>query len=251
MVRLIVAAALATALTTIGLAQAPRPLPDRAAFFKATQDNLARAQREQGRYAYKERRTELHTNPFGRIGTDGILVYDVKPGPEAGVSSRTLLEKDGKKVTDARPERQEPRQRRQSASSMDDVVSTLNFVMDRRETRDGRDLIVVMFAAKPDARPETREGRLAKIFTGSIFVDETAREVGRVEGTAIDSMSYGLGMIARLNEGTRVTLVREPVEGGIWLPTSIRLAGEGRAIVFRKLNVDFAIDWYDYKLAKN
>ena len=143
--------------------------------FKATQDNLARAQREQGRYAYKERRTELHTNPFGRMGTDGVVVYDVTPGPEPGVVYRTLLEQDGVKVPDAKPERQERRERRQSRSSIDDVVATLNFVLDRREVRDGRETIVVTFAAKPDARPETREGRLAKLFTGSIWVDEAAQ----------------------------------------------------------------------------
>jgi len=57
-------------------------------------------------------------------------------------------------------------------------------------------------------------------------------------------------MIARLNEGTRVSLVREPVEGGVWLPTSIRFNGQGRAVLFRKLNIDLAIDWYDYKLAR-
>jgi hypothetical protein len=246
--RLLAVVALAAVLTTIGEAQAPRPLPDRTTFFKATQDNLARAQREQWQYAYKERRTELHTNPFGRIGTDGVVVYEVTPGPEPSVFYRTLLEKDGKPVTDAKPERQERRQRRQSRSTVDDVADTLSFVMDRRETRDGHDVIVVTFAAKADARPETREGRLAKLFAGSILVDEAAREVQRVDAVANDSMSFGLGMIARLNKGTRVTLVREPVEGGIWLPTSVRFVGEGRAMLFRKLNVDFAIDWYDYRL---
>jgi hypothetical protein len=55
-------------------------------------------------------------------------------------------------------------------------------------------------------------------------------------------------MIARLNAGTRVTLLRDQVEGGIWLPTSIRFKGEGRAVLFRKLNVDLAIDWFDYRL---
>jgi len=241
------AAALAVALTVNGEAQGQRPLPDRDALFKATQENLARAQREQGRYAYKERRTELHTNPFGRLGTDGVVVYEITPGPEPGVVYRTLRERDGVKVSDAEPERQESRERRQSRSSIDDVIDTLSFMVDRREVRDGREMIVVTFAAKPDARPQTREGRLAKLFTGSIYVDEGAREVSRVEGMAIDSISYGLGMIARLNEGTRVAVVREPVEGGVWLPTSIRFTGEGRAVLFRKLTVDLKIDWYDYK----
>ena len=61
---------------------------------------------------------------------------------------------------------------------------------------------------------------------------------------------FQASIIARLNEGTRVSLVREPVEGGIWLPTSIRFNGQGRAVLFRKLNVDLAIDWYDYKRVK-
>jgi hypothetical protein len=228
--------------------QAPRPLPDRAALFKATQENLARAQREQGRYAYKERRTELHTNPFGRIGTgDETLVYDVTPGPQPGVVYRTLLEKDGAKVANAKPERQERRERAQSRSSIDDVVATLDFVMQRRESVDGRDAIVVTFAPKANARPQTREGKLAKIFTGTIWIDEAASEVIRVEGTATDSMSYGLGVIARLNNGTKVTLTRQPVDGGLWLPTSIRIVGAGRAMLFRKLTVDFAVDWFDYR----
>ena len=244
---LVATGTLAAALAVTGEAQSPRPLPDREALFRATQENLARAQREQGRYSYRERRTELHTNPFGRLGTDGVVVYSVTPGPEPDVVYRTLLEKDGVKVANAKPERQERRERRQFRSSIDDVVDTLNFSVDRREVRDGRDTIVVTFAAKPDARPQTREGRLAKLFTGSIYVDEAASEVSRVEGVAIDSISFGFGMIARLNEGTRVSLVREPVEGGIWLPTSIRFTGEGRAILFRKLNVDLKIDWYDYK----
>lgn len=251
MTRLLIATGtLAAALSVSGDAQTPRPLPDRDALFKATQENLARAQREQGRYAYKERRTELHTNPFGRLGTDGVVVYEVTPGPEPGVVYRTLLEKEGVKVADAKPERQENRIRRQFRSSIDDVVDTLNFEVDRREVRDGREMIVVTFSAKPGADPETREGRLAKVFTGSIYVDETAHEVSRVEGMSIDSISFGLGMIARLSEGSRVTLVRQPVEGGIWLPTSIRFVGEGRAVLFRKLNVDLKIDWYDYKRVK-
>ena len=248
MARLFVAAAIAVALIVSGRAQSGRPLPDREALFKATQENLARAQREQGRYAYKERRTELHTNPFGRIGTGGERVYDVTPGPEPGVVFRTLLEKDGEKIADPKPERQDRRERGQSRRAIDDVLDTLQFAIDRRERRDGRDTIVVTFAAKPDARPQTREGRLAKAFKGSIWVDEAAHEVLRVEGVASDSMSFGFGVVARLNEGTQATLTREPVEGGIWLPTAIRLMGDGRAMLFRKLNVDFAIDWYDYRI---
>lgn len=247
---IVATAAALIVLTAAGGAQTPRPLPDRDSLFKATQDNLARAQAEQSRYAYKERRSDIHTNPFGRIGTDGTSLYEVTPGPEAGVFFRRLLEKDGGKVDDAKPEKQDRRQRPQARSGLDDVVATLDFVMDRRETRDGRDQIAVKFTAKPNARPQTREGRLAKIFMGTIWVDEEAREVSRVDAITTDDLTYGFGVIARLNEGTKVTLIRERVDEHIWLPTSIRFVGDGRAILFRKLNVDFGIDWFDYRKAR-
>jgi hypothetical protein len=150
-------------------------------------------------------------------------------------------------VTNAKAERQDRRVRAPARSPIQEVIDTLEFVIQRREIVDGRDTIVVTFAPRPEARPQTREGKLAKIFTGSIWIDEAANEVLRVEGTATDSMSFGFGVIARLNEGTRVTLTRQPVDGTLWLPTSIRFLGEGRAMLFRKLNIDFAIDWFDYR----
>jgi len=95
--------------------------------------------------------------------------------------------------------------------------------------------IVFTFTPKPDAEPETREGRIAKSFSGSIWVDEVAREVIRIDAKAVDTISFGFGLVARLNEGSTVTLHRQPIENGLWLPTSIRFAGEGRALLLRSI----------------
>jgi hypothetical protein len=235
-------------------AQDGRPLPDHNAFVRATRDNLLKSQREQFNYAYKERRTEFHVNPFGRVGTGGVEGFEVTPIEKGTVILRRLIERDGKPVTDGDVDRikvKEEQRREGRRTSMDDVVAMLTFTMDRREKLQGRDTIVIKFTPKPEASPETREGRLAKAFTGSAWVDEAAREVIRVEATAVDSISFGFGLIARLNEGTTVTLTREPINGPTWLPTSIRFAGEGRALLLRKLNVDQRIEWSEYKKVLN
>lgn len=225
-----------------------RDLPDEEPFFEATRENMARANREQHRYAYKERRTELHTNPFGRLGTGDVVLYDVTPGPEPGVTFRRLLEKNGQPVPDSKPERQERRIRAQAVSSVDDTVAALTFAIDRREVVEGRRMIVVRFEPKKDARPQTREGKLAKAFKGLIWVDEDAREVSRVEATAVGDLSYGFGLLARLNRGGVVTLTRERIEERIWLPTSITFRGNGRALLaIRKLTIDFAVEWFEYR----
>jgi hypothetical protein len=226
------------------------PLPEVEPFFAAVRENLARAQRDQDRFAYKERRTEFHMNPFGRLGTGGTRVYEVVPGPDDTTFTRRLIERDGMPVAGEIERRQRSRNRADRPSGrrgVDDVVATLDFRMDRREDRDGRSMIAITFAPKPDARPRTREGRMARVFAGTIWVDEQAREVESVEATAIDDMTVGFGVVARLNEGTKASLTRRAVADGLWLPTSIRLTGQGRAMLFRKLNVDYAIEWFDYR----
>ena len=224
------------------------PLPDEEPFYSAVRENMARANREQFRYAYKERRTELHTNPFGRLGTGDVLLFDVKPGPSPGVTFRTLLAKNGNPVPDSKPERQERRARTDGPSAVDDTVAALQFSIARRDTVDGHRAIVVRFAPRDDSRPQTREGKLAKMFSGLIWVDEAAREVIRVEATAIDDLSYGFGLLARLRKGSVVTLTRDRIDDYIWLPTSVKFKGDGRALLaLRKLTIDFAVEWFDYR----
>ena len=227
-----------------------KPLPDPSAFFAAVRENLARAGRSQDLFTYKERRTQIHMNPFGRIGTGGTVVYEVTPNIDGPGGTRRLLERDGKRIVDGEVETFGQRRRRdraQSPSAIQDTAAMLDFAIDRRVVVDGRGAIVVTFTPKRDAKPATREGRLARAFTGTIWIDEAEAEVTRVEATAIDSISYGYGLLARLNKGTVVTLLRERVEEGLWLPTSIRFQGEGRALLLRRLNVDFGIEWFDYR----
>ena len=233
------------------VAQEP-PLPDRDAFFADTKANLLKSQREQVHYAYRERRTDLHTNPFGKLGTDGSRVFDVTPGSTPGVFYRTLIERNGHPVTGGTPERVEGRRRdrpasRTGRSPIDDALETLEFRIERREQVDGRSAIVVAFAPKPDADPDTREGKLAREFKGEVRVDEAAREVMRVDAVAVDDLTFGFGLVARMNEGTRVTMTRQKVDAIAWLPTLVRFMGEGRAMLFRKLVLDYRVEWSDYR----
>jgi hypothetical protein len=234
-------------LISLGAAAQETPLPDSATFFTATRENLAKAAQAQDGFAYKERRTELHMNPFGRLGTGGVRVSQMTPSGEPGVYHKLLLERDGVKVADARPERVERRRRPEGRSSMEDAASAMTFTMDRRERIDGRDVILVRFEPKAGAKPQTREGRVAAVLKGTIWVDEAQREVVRAEATAIDDVSYGFGMIAKLRTGATMSLTRAPADGGIWLPTSLRFSGEGTALMFRKLTVKHVIEWFDYQ----
>src|SRR5262245_15615852 len=73
-----------TAITRSQDTPAAPPLPDRESFLAETRQNLERSRRD-SLWAYTERRTELHMNPFGRVGSGDAgetTAYQVTPSPD-------------------------------------------------------------------------------------------------------------------------------------------------------------------------
>lgn len=252
-----------------------RPLPDPEAFYRRVRENLTRAERLAHLYTYNEKRTDIHTNPFGKLGTDGTSLFEVYPSPTRRLVYRRLVERNGKPVSERELAEQDRQYRvrvsdalRESASStsdqqfleqqseaarqrqqraIEDVIETLQFQIKGRATHEGASAIVVTFTPKPQARPQTRQGRTAQKFAGTIWVDEAALEVMRVEARSMDDITYGGGLVARLDEGTTATVTRRRVADDVWMPTALTLSGRGRAVLFRRLVVDYSIEWFDYR----
>ncbi len=89
---------------------------------------------------------------------------------------------------------------------------------------------------------------MAQRFAGTVWIHEAAGEVMRVEATSIDSISFGLGLLARLGKGTEATLTGRAVEPDLWMPTQLTLKGRGRAALFlRSLEFDYSAVWFDYR----
>jgi hypothetical protein len=266
--------ALAVGACAIAAVRAQAPLPDTDSVLQAARENLARAQQLAHHYAYKERRTDLHMNPFGRMGMGDTRVTQVYPAPNPRLSYRRVIERNGtpasaedlarqdaeyrQKVADVKRrlareddedrvsrERDEAIARRRAQMMIADVVDTLKFEVVRREVRDGAPTVVVRFEARPDARPVTRQGRIARVFRGTLWIHETAREVMRVEARAFDDVAFG-GFVAKLYEGTQAVLVREEIDPGVWMPTRVKLDGEARAL-FRRTKIDFLVEWFHYQ----
>jgi hypothetical protein len=266
----------AVAACVVTHAQEPRPLPAMNALFKAVQDNLIRAERVDFQYAFRERRTDFHTNPFGKLGTDGVSVAEVYPSATPALTYRRVVERDGVALTAeqlaeqdleyqerasevlSRLAAEEPDARRRREAEAEraaergqrriaDVIGALQFGIQGRTVHEGVPAVIVTFTPKPGAKPETRQGRIAQKFAGTALIDEAAMEVMRIEAKAIDDISFGYGLIARLGKGTTATVTRRRIDRDLWLPTQLTIKGRGRAAVFRTLVLDFTADWFDYR----
>lgn len=256
-------------------AQAGSPLPDEATFFARARERLASNEALQTRYAYKERRRDLNLNPFGRIGTGPLLVYEVFPSVDPGMTYRRLIERNGQPIAAselaaqdeaykrkyeewrqgllrenhderaARAKRQADNEAKLRAQASE-VLDLFTFTIDRRDTWNDEPAIVIRFKARSDAQPRSREGRVAVVFNGEAWVHETEYEVMHLEAGTIDDVSFGWGMVARLHEGAKTSLTRGRVHN-VWLPTQTRFDGTGRALLFRRVTINYAREYFDYR----
>ncbi len=85
-------------IASIAYAVQDRPLPDADTFYRMVRENLARAERVTHLYTYKERRTDIHTNPFGKLGTSGESLFEVYPSPTRRLGYRRLVARNGKPI---------------------------------------------------------------------------------------------------------------------------------------------------------
>ncbi len=141
-------------------------------------------------------------------------------------------------------------QRQQIAAERDraranEAMDLFQFALVRRDTLDGQPVIVVSFKPNPNVEPRTREGRVAASFAGLAWVHEHEYQVMRVEAEAIVDTSFGLGVVAKLNRGAKALFTRRRI-GDVWLPVETHVTGTGRAMLFRKVTINYLRQYSDY-----
>jgi hypothetical protein len=252
-----------------------RPLPDRDRFFAEVQKRLASNDIIQSRYSYRQRSTELKLNPFGRMGTGPVLVHEVYPHPNDNLTYMRLIERDGRPLSAAeiadqdreylrRLEAWNQRVAREGDSARQlrlrrfkearerdeararEALDMFDFDIVGRDTWEGYPAIIISFKPRPGAQPRTREGRIARAFTGRVWVHEHEYEVMNVEARAIDDVSFGFGVIAKLHAGSTARFVRRRIEEQ-WMPVESRFDGTGRALLVRKVVINFWREYSDYR----
>jgi hypothetical protein len=128
----------------------------------------------------------------------------------------------------------------------------------RRETRAGRETLVLAFSPRSgtDRKTEKRPAdALARVLEGTVWIDETARRVVRIEAKNQSGASAGVATGVRVGE---LVLVAEfqRLEGsvssggetdGVWLPTRTETVASGRAFLFRKFHVRQTTIYSNYR----
>ena len=251
---------------------AERPLPDFDAFEVQVKARLRTDRALQANYTFLERRDEIEISKLGRVSTGTVKTYEVYPSPEPGNTYKRLVavngvalpadelarndEKHRKDVLDrvnesagerARHEREAEADRREERDAIDEIFRVYDINMVGRETVGGYPTIVATVEPRRAYQPASDDGRMMKRFRARVWVHEFDYQLVKVWLEAVDDVTYGWGLVARLHRGAIVTYERRKVNDEVWLPARMEIAGSGRTLVFRGFQLDAITEWSDYK----
>ena len=252
-----------------------QPLPELTYFVQEVRKNLRSDRLLLSNYTYLEKDTELRLDSNGNAVKTEVKVYEVYPALEQSQTYRKLISKNGKPLprdelerqdrdyeakiqgrarqgqaegSDARKRRAaEAEARRKEEEAVDEVFRLYQILMVGRETLSGRPAIVLEFKPRPGFLPTTNTGKILKRMEGRAWINEQDRQLVRVDARLIDTIAFGLGLVARFQKGSRVFYERRRVNDEIWLPAEYRFTGVGRFFLFKKTRIDAREEYSDYK----
>jgi hypothetical protein len=253
-----------------------RPLPDQQKFFQELRRHLDTDDERQAGYMYVETRREQKLDKAGHPTGESVKVQESYPGLPGEDRWLRLLSEDGRPVAPgelekadrerqkhveeyarklakdpeqerARQERERDRERREAAESIDDVLRVLEVRMVGREVIEGHDTIELSLTPRRDAKPRTRAGKIARNFSGRAWFSESDYELVRADLEAIDTVSFGFGLLARIHKGSHASFQRRKVNGEAWLPAMASYTVSARVGLVAVMRRGVTVDYANYK----
>jgi hypothetical protein len=253
-----------------------QPLPDLDTFLRNIRAHLRSDRLLQSQYTYNLRQTETWLDKEGNPRKTEVNVYEVYPSLDEEFTYTRRISKDGKPLSAEEIEKQdrnhekklrkrerklkhegmdeetrrlsrEAQERRKEDLIIDEIFRLYEITISGREIIDGRSAIHLVFRPRPDFEPVSKEAKLLAKMAGRAWFCETDHQLMRAEVELIDNLSFGLGLLARLNKGAKAVLTRRLVNNEIWLPAEAHFTGKARLLLLKGIRINTTSEFSDYK----
>jgi hypothetical protein len=251
-------------------------LPDLPTLLAEVRQRLANPELVLERYHYRLRITERERDSSGRVTKTSVEVYEVYPNFRNTAGHRRLVERDGQplpreeaarlqgeqrqaveqamahRASESPEDRRrrladEARERGDEARIVDDLFRVLEFRLVGRGEVNGEEAIELAFTPRPLAASSTTVGRIVRKAAGRAWVSEADRQLVRVELESTDTLTYGLGVVARVRPGARFVFERRRTDTREWVPAAYHLLARVRLMLVKPVNVDRTVEYYDFR----
>lgn len=101
------------------------------------------------------------------------------------------------------------------------------------------------FRPNPAFSPPDLETQVLTAMSGEIWIDPAQQRVVRLKATLQQDVTFGWGILGRLNKGGWIVIEQAEVAPGVWRTVRLQLAMSGR-VFFRTRNFDTTEEQLDY-----
>jgi hypothetical protein len=190
----------------------------------------------------------LDGEPYRRI-----LEKDGNPlSPQDERSQQKKLDDASRKLSSESPAERERRlaeaekRRKREFAFLSEIPDLFDLKLETDSIVDGRPVWVVSGQPRPGARAQSRDAGVLLKIRGRIWIDKATYQWAKVEGETTGLISWGL-FLARLNPGASLVFEQGPVNGDLWLPKRLVVAGSGRVGLIKRLAEEEEVEWSGYK----
>lgn len=238
-----------------------RPIPEPRQLMKEVLEHQKSLEKVRENYTY----TSLHT--VQDVDSNGrVTKTETREGEDFFVNGhiierttrkngQPLTGRDLDKETDRVTKLVEKAQKTPSGQSIEGQsisVSRVLEIMDvrnpRRETYRGRQTIVFDFVGRKDAKTHGLVEDASKKLQGTIWVDESDRQVAHMEVSFVDNFKIAGGIFASIQKGSNFRFDQAPVNQGLWLPTGGEGSMQAKVLMLKNMRQHFLERDYDYKV---
>ena len=251
-----------------------RALPELEPLMKAITENQDKVDEMRERYTCRLIQIERKHDGDGRVKETETRAYEVTPigeefverlmsvnGKELSASEREKEDRRVQKEVEdlvKRHEKKEQKEERARAKGEkekkdDDDVQIKDFLRIseitsvRRETFRGHEVIAFDFEPRKGFKPKNRAEDIVSKLAGTIWVDETAQQVARLEARLTDSFRIGGGVLASIGASTAFSFEQEKIGNEVWLPSSMEANISARVLLLAKFNRSIERRYSEYK----
>ncbi len=93
------------------------------------------------------------------------------------------------------------------------------------------------FFPNPHYNAPTRELQVFRSMSGMIWIDRAALRMSRLDGSLFEDVTFGWGLLGRLNKGGTFSVTQSRVGDDHWEILSLDVKMSGHAVIFKTINV--------------
>ena len=252
-----------------------RPLPDLEALMKSIIANQEKVEELREHYTCRLTEVERKLDGDGRVKSSETKVYEVTPigdnvverlislnGKELSASEQEKEDKRvQKQVEEIIKQQQKEKQKKEEREARgekakeknDDDITILDFLRIseitsvRREMFRGHEVIAFDFEPRKGFKAKNRAEDIINKLAGTIWVDEAAQQIARLEARLTDSFKIGGGVLASIGSSTAFAFEQEKIDGELWLPSFGEANISARVMLLAKFNRSLERRYSDYK----